>query len=517
MLLPFFSLVFGTAAVGVGADYVNQTTCNGKTYTYQELAGYGAFSGNATDKFGDTVGGMGSSIAIDRQQWKKLDNGSYSGVLWALPDRGWNTEGTLNFQPRVHKFKIILTPQPDATVVNPSGNNLDLIYEDTIRFSGPDGTPCTGLDADGSGHLSYPGFPDLPVATYTGDGFGNSGSGGKRVPVDSEGIFLNPDGTFWVSDEYGPYIYRFNQSGTMIQAIRPNDAIIPMRHKVESFSADSPPFYDNNGDDVSPADNPTGRDNNHGFEGLTITADGQYLYALLQAAANQEGGLGKQTERYARLVRFNISDASDALYDGEYVVPLPLYDDPTAKASKNPKVAAQSEIFHVAGTQFLVLARDSGAGHGADSSTSVYRHADVFDIAAATDVQGATYDCTTCAIASSDGVLDADITPAAYCSFLDFNVEDQLNRFGVHNGGDQDASLLNEKWESLAMVPVDGDQGADGQWFLFSLSDNDFITQHGSLDGGAFTYADSSGYNLDNQALVFQVTLPQGSSPYSPS
>jgi hypothetical protein len=75
----------------------------------------------------------------------------------------------------------------------------------------------------------------------------------------------------------------------MIAALRPNDAIFPMRNGSESFSADSPTFYasEGAGDDVIPADNPTGRDNNHRFEGLTVTEDGNTLYVLLQAAANQ--------------------------------------------------------------------------------------------------------------------------------------------------------------------------------------------------------------------------------------
>jgi hypothetical protein len=73
----------------VQGTVVNQTTCNGKQYTYQELAGYGLIAGNARDEFGDTIGGIGSAIALDRYQWKKLRNGSYTGILWALPDRGW--------------------------------------------------------------------------------------------------------------------------------------------------------------------------------------------------------------------------------------------------------------------------------------------------------------------------------------------------------------------------------------------------------------------------------------------
>lgn len=148
------------------AQVVNQTTCNGKQYTYQELAGFGLIPGHSRDKFGDTIGGIGSAIALDRSQWKKLRNGSYTGVIWTLPDRGWNTEGTLNFQPRVHKFDILFTPEPNATVANPSGNNLFFTYKETILFTGPDGTPTTGLDADGSGSITYPGFPALPIATY---------------------------------------------------------------------------------------------------------------------------------------------------------------------------------------------------------------------------------------------------------------------------------------------------------------------------------------------------------------
>jgi hypothetical protein len=133
--------------------------------------------------------------------------------MHALLTLGRNTEGTLNFIPRVQIFNIMFTPKPLATAANPSGPNLVFTYRDTILLHGPDGKPATGLDADGTGHLSYPGFPDLPVATYTGDGFGGTGCSGnqsrRRVPIDAEGLHVNADGSFWVSDEYGPYVCRF--------------------------------------------------------------------------------------------------------------------------------------------------------------------------------------------------------------------------------------------------------------------------------------------------------------------
>lgn len=105
-------------------------------------------------------------------------------------------------------------------------------------------------------------------------------------------------------------------------------------------------------------------------------------------------------------------------------------------------MAAQSEIHALPNGQFFILARDSGFGHGQDESLSVYRHIDVFDISGATDISGDTYDCEDCAVADDDGDLVKGITAATYCSFLDFNVNSQLERFGMHNGGDQDSTLL---------------------------------------------------------------------------
>lgn len=53
----------------------------------------------------------------------------------------------------------------------------------------------------------------------------------------------------------------------------------------------------------------------------------------------------------------------------------------------------------------------------------------------------------------------------------------------------------------------------DDEYYLFTLSDDDFITQNGYINFGKVQYQDASTYNLDNQVLVFKVTLPKGSKP----
>lgn len=94
-------------------------------------------------------------------------------------------------------------------------NNIELKYQDTILLTDPKGNPISGLDAAADGpyvqYKSLPGDPVLPSTNFTGDGFGGPGNGGTRVVGDNEGLVVAEDGTFWISDEYGPYIYQYGR------------------------------------------------------------------------------------------------------------------------------------------------------------------------------------------------------------------------------------------------------------------------------------------------------------------
>lgn len=81
--------------------------------------------------------------------------------------------------------------------------------------------------------------------------------------------------------------------------------------------------------------------------------------------------------------------------------------------------------------------------------------------------------------------MKSGITPAKLCPFVNFNINDQLRRFDLNNGPPQDPNhLLNEKWESLALLPANGDgkdkKDSKDEYYLISVSDNDFITQNGT-------------------------------------
>ncbi|OJD17291.1 hypothetical protein AJ78_02625 [Emergomyces pasteurianus Ep9510] len=510
----------GPPPKGKDDGVVKKVTCGGNTYTYHGLEGYGFVPSNAVDKYGDTMGGIGGALAVDQSSWHRRKDGTYEGIAWALPDRGWNTNGTLNVQSRIQKLSLSFKPAPKASVKKPSRPNLQIKHLDTVLLTGPDGTPTTGLDADITGFIEFPGFPPLPGATYTGDGFGGEeGPGGRRISMDTEGLALGRDGTFWVSDEYGPYVYQFSHEGKMIQAIQPPEAYLPRRNGSLSFSAASPPIYDPDKLPV-PEDTESGRNNNQGFEALTVSPDGKELFVMIQSSLNQEGGPKKKNRKQARLLKYDISGPKPR-YTNEYVVTLPTYPDRSKEDPESSRlVASQSEIHMLPNGDFLILSRDSDSGHGQDESRSVYRQADIFAIkSCTTDIKSDKYDSATGSIASDKGELMNVIEPAEYCEFIDYNLESELGKFGLHNGGEQDKMLLNEKWESLALVPVDerdcnkkgrgrgSGKGREKEYFVISFSDNDYITQDGHLNFGKFNYADTSGFDLDTQALVFRISF----------
>lgn len=64
-------------------------------------------------------------------------------------------------------------------------------------------------------------------------------------------------------------------------------------------------------------------------------------------------------------------------------------------------------------------------------------------------------------------MLDSSITPAEYIPFVDFINSTQLARFGLHNGDPTDPTLIDAKWESLALAPCEDAENSD-DYFLFT-------------------------------------------------
>ena len=293
---------------------------------------------------------------VDNAEKTEIRNGSYGssmaphptrpGYFYGLSDRGPNaaTEAgrtpsgiiflTPDYTPRIGLFK--LTSEGKAELV------------ETILLKDPKGRPITGLpnkNFGGTGETPY----NLDGSVVSLDPDGDGIKGFDESGLDSEGLVALKDGTFWISDEYGPHIVHFDATGKEIERINP-------------FAADPR----NKAGRVLPAELST-RWPNRGMEGLAITPDGKTLVGIMQSNLhNPTSAVG--SINLTRIVTVNIDTGAVAQY---------LYKQDAAGL-------ANSEIVALSATSFLVIERDTKF-YGIDSGTirkNVYK----VDLSRATNI-----------------------------------------------------------------------------------------------------------------------------------
>jgi hypothetical protein len=488
-----------SGSVARGDDSV---AVGGLTFVNKGLVGVGRLPADLRDKFGETFGSA-SGLAVDPKSWTRTPDG-YQGTFYVLPDRGYNVSGTADYRARLNKLSVTFKPPVDSAavpvaerqsntvaerqdnIVAERQNNVVATLTDTILLTDLTGESLTGLDpGEGGVRAAANGFPDLPQAAN------------GRISIDSESLALLPDGGFFIGDEYGPYVYRFSATGRLVAAIRPPEAFIPKRKGKDNFSSNNP----GPGASAPEPPNPdSGRQNNQGFEGLSLTPGGRYLVVALQSGTRQDSGPAPEGRRYTRMLYYDVADLELPRLVREHVVPLPVF----ANADGQPRVAAQSELLALDETHFFLLCRDGGNGYGTDGATSRYRNVELLDTSQATNIAGSNYDGTV--PVAPGGKLADGIVPATLTPFIELNAQAQLSRFGLHNGEPNDRSNLSEKWEGMALVPA-LDPARPRDFFLFITNDNDFITQNGYQVGAA--YKDASGADVDTMLLVYRITLPE--------
>ena len=271
-------------------------------------------------------GGYGSALVVDRTD---------PSVFWIMTDRGPNTATSVanrllfpmpNFVPVVAKFRLqgdTLRQIATIPLLSASGANLS----GRPNPAGVGATGETGIDATGA-----------PIST-------------DPEGIDSEGLALAADGSFWVSDEYGPHIVHFSASGRTIERINPFGSGTGGRRLPAVFARRRP---------------------NRGMEGLAITPDGRTLVGLMQSPLdNPSTTIGRASNAY-RLVTFDIASGTTKTF---------VYESDVVGA-------LLSEIQAISNTQFLVIERDGNYQGGSPVSTlkRLYR----IDISGATDVSDPT-------------------------------------------------------------------------------------------------------------------------------
>jgi len=488
------SLVYKTPNL-ITAPGAQSVTLGGQTFVNQGLVGVGRLSATTRDFAGETLGSF-SAMSVDAASWRRSADGSYSGKIWTLPDRGPNDVGpfvgTTDYRNRIHISDIKLTPYTgtaDLPAATSSQSQLSITPDGGFFLTDSTGLNFTGKDA-GSNVITRNGA--LYPSPATGEGAG-------RISMDSEGVARLADGSFYVSDEYAAGLYYFDARGRQIGAIQTVNALLPRTAGAVNFNGATAPT--------------TGRRNNQGLEAVAVTPDGQRLVTILQSATIQDTGSGNQGRNNTRILVYDISQTRTPTAPVEhYVLQLPVLN--TAGAGGNPNAtAAQSEMLALNGAQFLVLSRD-GIGRGADpnaANTPVYKSVLLVDTSGATNIAGTSFETAANGAVSPGGVLNTAIKPVQQVQLVNMLNPVQLGKFGMNlKTAPSDLLSLSEKWEAMGLLPV-LDEKAPQDFFLLVGNDNDFITANGLINGQPFdaslTGARGSGNN-DSVILVYRLTLP---------
>jgi hypothetical protein len=266
-----------------------------------------------------------------------LDNGD--GTFSALPDNGYGSKAnSSDYIIGVYTTIATLKTAGDGTNVPGSIENLAFIpFNDTL-----------GVLQNGLG-IELLITADLP--TYrTGAGFGED----SGIPVDTsiveerlltgydfdvESIARVADGSFWVGEEFGPYLLHFDANGTLLEE--------PVPHPV-LLSPSNPLVITLPGTETQAS--------SRGFESIALNAAGDRLYALPESAP--------------------LSDALRAVPGDERVVELFEFDPTTSaytgvtfKYQKDGDAVGNAivigDLTNVGGSKFVLIERDGVFGPAA--------------------------------------------------------------------------------------------------------------------------------------------------------
>ncbi|GGN14916.1 glycerophosphoryl diester phosphodiesterase [Lentzea pudingi] len=204
------------------------------------------------------------------------------GTFDAISDNGYGTKAnSADFLLRIHRIA------PDF-----AKNTVDVLGGITLT--------------DPNGHISFP--LTRPDRVITG------------ADIDIESVTRGADGSYWMGDEFGPYLLHFDRAGRLLAPPAPLPG-------------------------VRAPENPAGNPNlggSKGFEGITLSPDGKKINALL------EGTVAGDTPGTLRLNEFDI--ASNAFTGTTWRYQL---EDPNF---------AIGDAIAVDNNRLLIIERDSAQG-----------------------------------------------------------------------------------------------------------------------------------------------------------
>ena len=336
-----------------------------------------------------------------------------SNQWWGLSDRGPGG-GTINYNTRLNRFSLDVNPITGAI--------SNFAVQETILFR--------------NGTQTFNGLAPNP-----NDVLGNA--------FDPEGLVILPkSGNFLVSDEYGPSVYEFDRTGQFVRSYEVPDKLVPKVGTTPNYNATSSTLT-------------AGRENNRGLEGLAVSPDGRYAYAMLQnglISDDNNPSSGFDRSLYTRIVKY---DTSTGKAVAQYAYKLEGTSAPPARGRGISAIVALDD------NRFMVLERNNrGVGvpdaNIAEPDKKIY----IIDISGADDVT----DIPLTSITLPAGVDPVSKSPSSLADLVAASILSDPSLIALGGRG-------AEKWEGLAVGPMLN----DGSYLLLAGTDNDYsVTQNGT-------------------------------------
>ena len=225
------------------------------------------------EKLGEVQGvpfykGYGSSIDADPQNPKRF---------YGLTDRGPNADGG-------EDIKIFLLPG-----FTPSIGHFEIQADGRIKklrdipLRDAHGKPLTGLPNPAGYGTSKETVVDANHQLLQRD----------KTGIDSEGLAVMRDGTFWVSDEYGPHIVHFDRNGIELERMSPRGVHTTGRRLPAVLGHLRP---------------------NRGMEGITTTPSNRVLVGIMQSALYNPSKQAVANKSVTRILSFDLATGKTKQY-----------------------------------------------------------------------------------------------------------------------------------------------------------------------------------------------------------
>jgi hypothetical protein len=261
-----------------------------------------------------------------------------AGSFIALPDNGFGAQGNsadflLGFYDVTPTFK---TSGDGTTSKGPVAIN------GFTPFSDPHGYVDASYITGGPVYNRETYYPS-PAAQILVDPSIRSRRLLTGADFDVESITRMNDGTFWVGEEFGPYLLHFDGQGILL---RP-----PVRHPVLRAPQNPENTLEN------PANLPSSR----GFESMTRNADGTRLYLTTEASINSEPDkrmlliyeFDTERERYTGRSLKYAKDSSNFI---------------TGDDNNTTNIFVTGDLTHLAGDRYVIIERDDFQGPPASAN-----------------------------------------------------------------------------------------------------------------------------------------------------